>query len=126
MKQVSLSAGASVSGESAASRKGTAGRNRGAASSAATPEPRRAFSKGPTAEQWTYMSGCMYNALERLRGVSVDWRRRADANEGWLQPGHLEKVLAEIDAVSNLLRVGLKARLQKERPTALQQEKFGL
>lgn len=71
------------------------------------------FGKAPTSEQWTMMAGSMYNALERLRNVSADWRRRADANEGWLQPGHVEIVMKEIDATANILRVGLKARTKK-------------
>ena len=85
----------------------------GGRSLAATPEPRRGFSKGPTVEQFTAMAGSMYNALEKLRQCSADWKRRADANEGWLQPGHVVLVLSELDAAANILRVGLKARFRK-------------
>lgn len=103
-KKISAPASVSVSGEVAASRSGKA---------AGSPNPRRAFSKGPTAEQWTAMSGAMYNALERLREFSARTRRRADANDGWIQPGHVPELLEQVDAAANILRVGLKARFRK-------------
>jgi hypothetical protein len=75
--------------------------------------PRRAFSKGPTQEQWTVMAGAMYNALEALRKAHDFIRSRADANEGWLQPIHVPLVLIGIAQAENILRVGLKARFRK-------------
>ena len=75
---------------------------------------RRSFAKGPTSAQYTAMAGAMYNALERLRGCSAMWKLRADANDGWLQPGHFAEVISELDATANILRVGLKARFQRE------------
>ena len=82
------------------------------------PEPRRRITKesakGPTSAQFTAMAGAMYNALERLREFSIIMKRSAERNCGWIQPFHLEDALTQVDAAANILRVGLKARFQRE------------
>ena len=72
------------------------------------------------------MAGAMYNALEMVRGAAEDMRKFHESNHGWIPPGRIPGILAQLGGAQNVLRVGLKARFQRERPTIAQQERFGI
>ena len=92
-------------------RKTTLGESAKAArgSGTAIPEPQR-ISKEPSEAKYAAMAGAMFNALERLRAFYRITRETADKNCGWIQPGKVDALLAEVTAAANILRVGLKAR----------------
>jgi len=87
--------------------------------------------KGPTSAQWAAMAGAMHNALERLRTFRSTMRALKPVSQAsilnWkavmehygpyavcMDESERAALLGEVEAAANILRVGLKARVNRE------------